>query len=144
MVQKFWWGDQFRCLGAGCRSKKVVLFNVNVYSVALFVEAEKCARELGIRYRGGFFETDQDYCDALVDGAFNKVLQIDLVRDVESELFVQAFDDALGPRLRLMGESKSLQQFKDFFMGKKLENGTAIYLMQRTEVGGSSGTQLYY
>lgn len=47
-----------------------------MYSVALYVEAEKCAKELGIRYRGGFFESDDDYCQAIVDGAFNKTLLV--------------------------------------------------------------------
>lgn len=77
-----------------------MLFNVNIYSVALFVEAEKCARELGIRYRGGFFESDQDFCDAITDGAFTKVLEIDLVRDVEGTQFTEALQKVLEPRLR--------------------------------------------
>jgi hypothetical protein len=47
-----------------------------LYSVALYVEGELAAKELGIRYRGGFFETDDDYCSALVDGAFEKVLVV--------------------------------------------------------------------
>lgn len=47
-----------------------------VYSVGLYVEAEKAAKELGIRYRGGFFEADADYCQAVLDGAFSKVLRV--------------------------------------------------------------------
>lgn len=47
-----------------------------VYAVALYVEGETAAKELGIRYRGGFFETDDDYCSALVDGAFSKTLVV--------------------------------------------------------------------
>ncbi len=47
-----------------------------MYSVALYVEADRCAKELGIRYRGGFFENDDDYCQAVLDGAFHKVLQV--------------------------------------------------------------------
>jgi hypothetical protein len=47
-----------------------------LYSVALYVEGELASKELGIRYRGGFFETDDDYCSALVDGAFDKVLVV--------------------------------------------------------------------
>eukprot|EP00955_Chlamydomonas_euryale_P086385 364208-Chlamydomonas_euryale.AAC.40 len=42
--------------------------------VALYVEASKCAKELGIRQRGGFFENDADFCQAVLDGAFHKVL----------------------------------------------------------------------
>lgn len=50
-----------------------------VYAVALYVEAELCAKELGIRYRGGFFENDDDFCSAIVDGAFNKNLVVSSV-----------------------------------------------------------------
>lgn len=49
-----------------------------MYAVALYVEAELAAKELGIRYRGGFFESDDDYCSALVDGAFSKTLVVSL------------------------------------------------------------------
>jgi hypothetical protein len=42
----------------------------------LYVEGDLAAKELGIRYRGGFFENDDDYCSALVDGAFEKVLVV--------------------------------------------------------------------
>lgn len=45
MVQQFWWGEKFRCLGAGARAKKVVLFNVNVYSVGLYVEVIRAAKQ---------------------------------------------------------------------------------------------------
>jgi len=47
-----------------------------VYAVTVYVEAEKAARELGVRSRGGFFEgdADEDFALALVDGAFAKAL----------------------------------------------------------------------
>jgi hypothetical protein len=48
--------------------------NVQIYSGALYVEADKCSKELGIRARGGFFENDQDFMSAVMEGAFNKVL----------------------------------------------------------------------
>ncbi len=63
-----------RCLGAVTRNKKIVVVNVKVYSAALYVEADKCAKELGVRARGGFFANDDDFCTAILDGAFNKVL----------------------------------------------------------------------
>jgi hypothetical protein len=47
-----------------------------VYSVALYLEAERCSKELGVRSRGGFFETDDDFCEAIVNGAFNKALLV--------------------------------------------------------------------
>lgn len=50
--------------------------HLQLYSVALYVEGDLAAKELGIRSRGGFFETDDDFCSALVDGAFEKVLVV--------------------------------------------------------------------
>jgi hypothetical protein len=131
LVQKLWMGDEFRTVGAGCRTKKIAIINVKVYAIALYVEAEKGARELGIRDRGGFFETEDDYCSALVDGGFLKALQIQLVRDVDGGTFVDALNEALQPRLSLSGELAVLDTFKAFFDGKKLSNGTNIVLLYR-------------
>jgi hypothetical protein len=47
-----------------------------VYSIAVYVEGDRAAKELGIRSRGGFFEGDGDYCAALLDGAFGKALVV--------------------------------------------------------------------
>jgi hypothetical protein len=54
----------------------VLCLYAQVYAVALYVEGEPAAKELGIRDRGGFFETDDDFCSALTDGAFNKTLVV--------------------------------------------------------------------
>jgi len=63
-----------------------------VYAVTVYVEAEKAARELGVRSRGGFFEgdADEDYALALVDGAFAKALVVHLVRKVDGRTFYEA------------------------------------------------------
>ncbi|KAL4515633.1 hypothetical protein Ndes2437B_g07062 [Nannochloris sp. 'desiccata'] len=105
LVQKYWLGEEFRAMGAGVRTKKIAFLGVKVYAVALFVEAAKAAHEMGVRARGGFFETDDDYCSALVDGGFIKCLQIELVRDVEGATFVEALNEALTPRMSLTGET---------------------------------------
>lgn len=62
-----------------------------VYAVTVYVEAEKAARELGVRQRGGFFDDnrDEDYALALVDGAFTKALVVHLVRKVEGKQFYE-------------------------------------------------------
>ena len=62
-----------------------------VYAVTLYVEADRAAKELGIRSRGGFFEdaTVDDYAIAVSDGAFAKVLQVQLVRNVDGPQFYQ-------------------------------------------------------
>jgi hypothetical protein len=64
---------------------------VQVYAVSVYVEAEKAARELGVRQRGGFFDDnrDEDYALALVDGAFAKALVVRLVRKVEGKQFYE-------------------------------------------------------
>ncbi len=65
--------------------------DTQVYAVSVYVEAEKAARELGVRSRGGFFDDgrDEDYATALVDGAFAKALAIRLVRKVEGRQFYE-------------------------------------------------------
>lgn len=64
---------------------------LQIYAVALYVEAMKAARELGIRDRGGFFKDapDEDYTTAIVDGAFDKLLQVQLVRKIEGSQFYE-------------------------------------------------------
>lgn len=132
LAQKFWEGDVFRCLGAGTRIKKVFVVDVKVYTVSLYVEADKAAKELGIRNRGGFFETDEDYCQALMDGAFNKVLVFRLVRDVEGQQFADAISTSLLPRMQITGDTASLEQFASFFTSKSLTNNTEIVLFWNT------------
>lgn len=115
--------------------------SVKVYAVALYVEAEKAARELGVRSCGGFFDdastADSDFCAALADGAFAKALRIDLVRDVDGATFYGALEEALAPRLRLMGgaAAAALKKFGGFFSGKKLTKGTSLALLQRLDGG---------
>lgn len=55
------------------------------------MEAEKAAKELGIRDRGGFFKdaTDEDFNTAIIDGAFDKLLQVQLVRKIEGSQFYE-------------------------------------------------------
>lgn len=126
-------GEDSRAMGAAVRTKKIAFLGVKVYAVALYVEAEKAAHEMGVRNRGGFFENDGDFCSALVDGGFIKSLQIELVRDVEGATFVEAFNEALRPRMSLTGELSTLESFKTFFEDKKLTKGTNIVLMYRTD-----------
>lgn len=134
-VTKFWQGEAYRCMGAGVRTKKVAFVNVKVYAVALFVEAEPAAHELGIRHRGGFFQdnSDDDYNLALTDGAFNKLIQVQLVRKIEGEQFFGAIEEALTPRLSVTGEIGTLNKFKQFFEGKSLEKGSDILLLWKKE-----------
>ena len=120
-------------MGATVRSKKIAFIGVKVYAIALYVEAEKAAHEMGVRDRGGFFDNDGDFCSALVDGGFIKTLQIELVRDVDGSTFVEALNEALTPRMSLTGELSTLGKFKSFFEEKKLTKGTNVTLMYRTD-----------
>ena len=65
------------------------IYIAQVYAITLYVEADKAARELGVRKRGGFFQDagTEGYADAIVDGAFSKLLQVQLVRNVDGETF---------------------------------------------------------
>lgn len=134
-VTKFWHGESYRCMGAGVRTKKVAFVGVKVYAVALFVEAEPAAHELGVRHRGGFFQdnSDDDYALALTDGAFDKLIQVQLVRKIEGEQFFGAIEEALTPRLSVTGEIGTLNKFKQFFDGKSLEKGSNILLLWKKE-----------
>jgi hypothetical protein len=106
-----------------------------VYAVFLYVDAAPAAKELGVRSRGGFFDgdADADYAQALADGAFVKALRIDLVRDVDGATFVGALEEALAPRLRLSGDTASLDKFKAFLSDRKLAKGTVLALLWRPE-----------
>lgn len=135
-VNTFWIGSgKFRSLGAGVRAKKFAFVPVKVYAVTLYVEADKASRELGIRSRGGFFSESSvdDYAIALNDGAFAKVLQIQLVRKVDGSQFYQALDEALAPRMRITGDTTTLARFGEFFQSKQLDKGTTLVMLWRTE-----------
>lgn len=132
VVRTFWQGDASRALGAGTRYKKIAFVGVKVYAIALYVEAERTAKELGVRQRGGFFDdnVDADYALAIVDGAFTKTLVIKMTRKVEGDQFVGAIAEALEPRMRLTGQMDVLDKFKTFFASKPaLEKGTAITML---------------
>ena len=64
---------------------------MQVYAISLYVEGLKASRELGIRNRGTLFEGggSGEYCDALLEGTFSKMLVLQLVRDIEGETFVE-------------------------------------------------------
>ncbi|KIY97814.1 chalcone-flavanone isomerase [Monoraphidium neglectum] len=167
LAQKFWEGEEMRCLGAGTRVKKVLVVGVQamtrlrrqrpagrpspaarlfavpvsgvrVYSVAVYVEAERCSKELGIRARGGFFENDGDFCAALLDGAFGKALVFKLLRDITGQQFAEAIDEALAPRAKVTGDSASLQQFGQFFASRQLPKDTQVAFVWPLK-GGEAG-----
>lgn len=122
-------GDEMRCMGASNRVKKIAFVGVKLYAIGLSVEAQLAAKELGVRDRGNFFETDDDYCCALVDGAFIKSLEIVLVRNIQGKQFIDAIDDSLRPRLALSGDLGSLEKLQNFFVKLSLSKGTVIKMV---------------
>lgn len=60
-----------------------------------------------------------------------KALQIELARNITGQQFVDALNEALEPRLRLMGQLGELEQFKQFFINKQLDKGTNIAMLIR-------------
>ncbi|GBF91104.1 chalcone-flavanone isomerase [Raphidocelis subcapitata] len=129
LAQRFWEGEEMHCLGSGTRVKKVLVVGVQVYSIAVYAEGERAAKELGIRARGGFFEGDGDYCAALLDGAFGKAVVFKLLRDISGQQFAEAIDEALGPRMKLTGEGGALADFSAFFSTRQLPKDTQIALV---------------
>lgn len=136
LATRFWDSESMRCLGAGHKVKKIAILAVKVYAVGVYAESEKAGRELGIRSRGGVFEGesgDAAFCDAYLDGAFGKCLLLELVRDVDGATFSEAIETALEDRMRALGESGKLEEFKAFFLGKKLTKGTNVAMRWRPE-----------
>jgi len=62
-------GTTLKCIGAGVREKKVAFINVKVYGVAMYVDPAACKAELTAG-------------KSLLDGAFDKALLVQMVRDV--------------------------------------------------------------
>jgi hypothetical protein len=92
----------------------------------LYVEGKPAARELGLRSRGGFLQSDDDFAAAIADGAFTKVLALRLLRDVTGEQFAEAISSQLAPRARLTGAGAALEQYVSFLSKQSLSEGTRL------------------
>mmetsp|Transcript_38532 Transcript_38532/g.46573 ORF Transcript_38532/g.46573 Transcript_38532/m.46573 type:complete len:309 (+) Transcript_38532:127-1053(+) len=123
-------GSEMRCLGSGVRSKSIFgPFAVQVYAVALYVEADLCAKELGVRERGGLeFNSDSTFCDAILDGVFDKTIHIQLVRSISGEQFTDALNEMLEPRMKFTGNLGIFSEFLSVFEGMSLDAGTEVLL----------------
>ena len=100
-----------------------------VYNVALFVEAAPAKSELHLS------STSTDaVCDALVDGSFEKVLQIQMLRDITVKQFQDGLKDNLIPNLKKYGGSEHLDTFMNFFGDKPIIKGAEIPLLWSGEL----------
>ena len=95
-----------------------------VYNVALFIEAAPAKTSLHLS------STSPDsVCDALVNGPFEKVLQIHMLRDVTIKQFQDGLKENLIPNLKKYGGTEHLESFMSFFEDKSIVKGAEIPLL---------------
>ncbi|MFT7077818.1 MAG: hypothetical protein ACJA0P_003844 [Planctomycetota bacterium] len=119
-------------LGMGIREKTI--FNVNVYSYALFVDQKTIQEDLG-RWKGASAKKvgkDSALFAKLLTQSGTKELRLRFCRKVDTEDVVSAFEDSLKPRILAMKKSESatelkklenLNRFRKFFKADKLKDG---------------------
>ena len=75
--------------------------------------------------KAGFFEThdEETMCRALLEGKFNKLLQIRLLRSVTPSQLTGEIGRDLEPRLAKTGNEALWNRFKDYVGDKSLNKG---------------------
>ncbi|KAL4419927.1 hypothetical protein ABPG75_007025 [Micractinium tetrahymenae] len=126
--QQFWHGGPLRCLGAGVRVKKLGFIAVKVYAVSMYVDAGAAA-EAGKQEKQP--DSEAAALDVLKNGAFDKALQMHLVRGVTGKQFSDALDESLRPIMT--GDEAALSTFSSFFHGKQLDKGTDVTLLWHSD-----------
>lgn len=109
---------------AVCLHGHNVAFSVQVYNIALYVEAVPAKSALHFSD-----ESPNTVCGALLNGQFRKVLQIHMLRDVTSQQFKDGLRENLIPNLKKYGGSEHLETFMEFFDDKKIGKGSEIPLL---------------
>jgi hypothetical protein len=106
-----------------------------VYAIGIYVEGAAAVKEFGVRARGGFFEDAEadQYCDAILDAACNKLVVIQLLRDLDGHTFADAINEKLAPRLTFTGETAVLREFSAFFAGQELKSGSQVLFLWLTK-----------
>lgn len=128
LEQRFWQGGSLRCLGTGVRSKKLGFIPVKVYAVGMYVDAASAAGAARQEEEPG---TEAAALDVLKNGAFDKALQMHLVRGVTGKQFSDALDESLRPLMT--GDEAALSTFSSFFHGKQLDKGSEVTLLWRSD-----------
>ena len=114
-------------------------FNVcilQIYEVALYVE-EKGARSEFLRLqKAGFFEQhdDETMCNALLEGKFNKLLQIRLLRSVTPSQLTGEIGRDLEPRLAKTGNEALWNRFEDYVGDRSLDKGVNFMALVHGEL----------
>lgn len=125
--------DTHTLVGTGIRTK--TFLKVKVYAFGLYVDAPTAASTLaawsGRTARD--LEDDQSFYEELLKGNFGMTLRLVMTRDVNGDDMADAFEDALGPRVRRAaaelgmppGES-ALAEFRSYFSVEKLRKETDL------------------
>ena len=107
--------------GTGVRTRTV--FKVKVYTFGLYVDADGARKALS-QWRGksaAELSADPSVYHELLKGSFPMTVRLVMSRDVSAAQMTEAFDDALGPRVRqaaqrdMLGGAEALAQFRALF-----------------------------
>ena len=118
----------------GVAIREKTIFKVDVYAVGHYVDAAK-AREALAKWKGKTAKQladDDDFTAKLLAPGFGRSLRLHLARDIDSEDFNEAFEDALGPRVKQLvndgvkGTEKDVATLKGYFTVDELAEGTKI------------------
>ena len=98
---------------------------LQIYEVALYIEEKGARREFLRLQKAGFFQQhdEETMCQALLEGNFNKLLQIRLLRSVTPSQLTSEIGRDLEPRLAKTGNQALWNKFEDYVRGKSLEKG---------------------
>lgn len=104
--------------------------SLQVYAVAVYVEAETARQELKRLQAEGFFSKEGYTTDrltaALNVGKFRKCLDIRMLRSASVSQFDNEISKDLRPRLEKTGDEDLLQPFLHFFDDKSFSSGTTL------------------
>lgn len=111
-----------KLLGTGLRTK--TWFDIHVYAVGLYIDAGPGLSALGA-WRGESAKAlaqDEKLYARLLEGKQALTLRLVMCRDVDGDDMAEAFDDALGPRMKraveedeLRGSLEDLGVFRSYF-----------------------------
>jgi hypothetical protein len=124
--------------GTGIRTKTI--FKVQVYAFGLYVDSPAAAQALA-EWRGRparELEKDESFYQMLLEDNFEKTLRLHMTRDVGGDDMAEAFEDALGPRVRhyvdslgASGGEEALQEFQSYFRVEELTKETVLLFSWR-------------
>lgn len=120
-------------VGAGVRTR--TMLKVKVYAFGLYVDQPAAASALAAwaGRSAGELQQDAAFYGELVKDNFSKTLRLVMTRDVDGATMAEAFDNALGPRVRraaqelgMPGGEAALATFRGFFSASKLTSGSEL------------------